>query len=103
MSNSQQRFFVGMDGGGTKIKLKVADDSGKVLSQAQAGPAQIGYSVILTREIVKLSILVTVLRGTWENHCLQLKNSEWRAKHLSGATQAMFCIVGMCSEYMSEL
>lgn len=45
MSNLQQRLFIGMDGGGTKIKLKVADGSGKVLAQAQAGPAQIRYSV----------------------------------------------------------
>lgn len=45
MKQSRQRFFVGMDGGGTKIKLKLADKSGKILAQAVGGPAQIRFSV----------------------------------------------------------
>ena len=46
MSRSKQSLFVGMDGGGTKVKLKIADSSGKILAQAQGGPAQIRCSVV---------------------------------------------------------
>lgn len=45
MKQSRQRFYVGMDGGGTKIKLKLADESGSILAQATGGPAQIRLSV----------------------------------------------------------
>ena len=38
-------LYVGMDGGGTKLKLKIADEHGKVIARAVGGPAQICHSV----------------------------------------------------------
>lgn len=40
-----QDIFIGVDGGGTKSKIRVEDDAGNILGQAVSGPANIRLSI----------------------------------------------------------
>ncbi len=45
MDNVATDIFIGVDGGGTKSKVRVEDQNGKLLGQAMGGPANIRLSV----------------------------------------------------------
>ncbi len=40
-----QDLFIGVDGGGTKTKMRIEDEKGKVLGEGRGGPAQIRVSI----------------------------------------------------------
>ena len=40
-----KNIFIGIDGGGTKTKLRMEDENGNLLAQSKGGPANIRLSV----------------------------------------------------------
>ena len=58
-----KRILVGVDGGGTKTKVRIEDQDGKVIGSARGGPAQIRYSISEAWNSV-LSTIDNALAGT---------------------------------------
>jgi glucosamine kinase len=44
--SEQVRFVIGVDGGGTHTRARLADRSGRTLAQGQAGPSALGQGVV---------------------------------------------------------
>lgn len=68
----KEKIFIGIDGGGSKTKIRVEHDSGELIGQAVSGPANIGLSVSKTWD--------SILQGIEEalSDCsIQLKDTRY--------------------------
>ncbi len=70
---SQHNIFIGIDGGATKCKVRVEDESGKLLGQAVGGPANIRLSV----DIAWQSIYQTI-DEVLQSHQISLQDKQYR-------------------------
>jgi glucosamine kinase len=57
------KFLIGIDGGGTKTKVKITDQNGKLIGAARGGAAQIRYSVAEAWSSI-MSAIDSALAGT---------------------------------------
>jgi glucosamine kinase len=67
-----KHIYIGVDGGGTKSKLRVEDGEGKLLGQAVAGPANIRLSVIVAWESI-----YTALNEVLASHGISLNDQQY--------------------------
>lgn len=66
---SKQKFFLGVDGGGTKTKVRLEDKRGNLLAEANAGSANISYSVDnSTTAIMQATKLALKQAGLTQQH-----------------------------------
>ncbi len=52
----KKRYFIGIDGGGTKSRLQLEDQHGSLLAKAISGPASIRWSINITWESINAAL-----------------------------------------------
>ncbi len=63
-------YFLGIDGGGTRTKAKVFDQTGQCLGVAESGPANIASSLVQAKQAI-VEVVCKAIKNANINHCVR--------------------------------